>query len=120
MGYSSWGCKKSNTIERLNQWQLGARHSAGRCGHCQPSGSEHLWAESSHASEEGKAGVRCAGDRGDPWVLGWEWNDRAASRVLLRQCHGWFLPLQWGSVVLGPQGAGESPTSLQRQENSSC
>lgn len=57
MGYSPWGCKKSNTTERLNQQQLGARHSAGRRGHCCSSGSEHLWAENSHANGEGKAGV---------------------------------------------------------------
>ena len=57
MGYSPWGCKKSNMTERLNQQQLGARHSAGHRGHCCSSGLEHLWAESSHANREGKAGV---------------------------------------------------------------
>ena len=32
---------------------------------------------------------------------------------------GLFL-FHGGSIVLGPQGVGELPTSLQRRENSSC
>ena len=68
MGYSPWGCKKSNMTERLNQQQLGARHSAGHRGHCCSSGLEHLM-------PIGKARQGL----GDLWVLGvGSGNDRAA------------------------------------------